>query len=95
MFDSWNTDRAKEYRKIYNISAEWGTAANIQSMVFGNAGRIPVLGVLFTRCPNTGSFGVVGEFLVNAQGEDVVAGIRTRNHCPKWRRGILTSITNC
>ena len=77
VFDSWNTDRAKAYRKIYNIPAAWGTAANIQSMVFGNAGDDSCTGVLFTRCPSTGSFGVVGEFLVNAQGEDVVAGIRT------------------
>lgn len=77
VFKSWNNKRAKEYRAINNIPAEWGTAVVIQAMVFGNFNDKSCTGVLFTRDPNTGSDEIVGEFLVNAQGEDVVAGVRT------------------
>ncbi len=74
---SWNNDRAKEYRKYYQISEELGTAVNIQSMVFGNFGETSGSGVGFTRNPSTGEKALFGEFLPNAQGEDVVAGVRT------------------
>ncbi len=77
VFKSWNTARAITYRRINNISSEWGTAVNIQSMVFGNMGDDSATGVAFTRNPSTGEKRFFGEFLVNAQGEDVVAGIRT------------------
>ena len=74
---SWNTRRAMEYRRINNIPAHWGTAANVQAMVFGNMGNDCATGVAFTRDPNTGENKFFGEYLINAQGEDVVAGIRT------------------
>ena len=74
---SWTCPRAITYRKINNISDEIGTAVNIQSMVFGNKGNDSATGVIFTRCPSSGRKEIFGEFLVNAQGEDVVAGIRT------------------
>lgn len=77
VFESWNNPRAIEYRKINNIPEDWGTAVNIQSMVFGNLNDQSATGVLFTRDPSTGADVVTGEYLVNAQGEDVVAGIRT------------------
>jgi len=77
VFDSWNNQRAKTYRKINKMSDEWGTAVNIQSMVFGNMGDDCGTGVAFTRDPSTGEKIFFGEYLVNAQGEDVVAGIRT------------------
>ena len=77
VFDSWNNDRANAYRKKYDIPAEWGTAVNVQAMVFGNTGEKSGTGVGFTRNPATGENEVYGEFLINAQGEDVVAGIRT------------------
>jgi len=77
VFDSWNNQRAIDYRKLYNIPADWGTAVNVQSMVFGNFGEDSGTGVAFTRDPSTGENRFFGEFLVNAQGEDVVAGIRT------------------
>ncbi|MDJ0839455.1 MAG: pyruvate, phosphate dikinase [Acidobacteriota bacterium] len=77
VFDSWNNPRAKFYRKINNIGDNWGTAVNVQSMVFGNMGENSGTGVCFTRDPATGEPVPYGEFLVNAQGEDVVAGIRT------------------
>lgn len=77
VFRSWNNPRAIEYRKIHGYPDDWGTAVTVQSMVFGNLNNKSATGVLFTRCPSTGSNGIVGEFLVNAQGEDVVAGIRT------------------
>jgi pyruvate,orthophosphate dikinase len=77
VFDSWNTQRAKDYRELYNIPEDWGTAVNVQAMVFGNAGEDSGTGVAFTRDPSTGENRFFGEFLVNAQGEDVVAGIRT------------------
>ena len=77
VFRSWQNPRAKEYRRIYDIPAEIGTAVNVQMMVFGNAGDRSATGVGFTRNPATGEKEFYGEFLVNAQGEDVVAGIRT------------------
>ncbi|MGZ3726907.1 MAG: PEP/pyruvate-binding domain-containing protein, partial [Pseudobdellovibrio sp.] len=77
VFRSWNTPRAITYRELHSIPAEWGTAVNVQSMVFGNLGDDSATGVAFTRNPSTGEHKFYGEFLVNAQGEDVVAGIRT------------------
>ncbi|MFN3453633.1 MAG: pyruvate, phosphate dikinase [Pseudobdellovibrio sp.] len=77
VFKSWNTARAITYRELHDIPASWGTAVNVQSMVFGNLGDDSATGVAFTRDPSTGERKFYGEFLVNAQGEDVVAGIRT------------------
>ena len=77
VFKSWNNERAKVYRRIHNIPDDWGTACNVQTMVFGNMGEDSCTGVCFTRNPATGEKGLFGEFLVNAQGEDVVAGVRT------------------
>src|SRR5437773_4217827 len=77
VFDSWNNDRAVVYRRQYGYPADWGTAANICSMVFGNMGDDCCTGVAFTRDPATGDKVFYGEYLINAQGEDVVAGIRT------------------
>jgi pyruvate, orthophosphate dikinase len=77
VFGSWSNDRAVAYRELYNIPHEWGTAVNVQAMVFGNLGETCATGVAFTRNPSTGAKEFYGEFLVNAQGEDVVAGIRT------------------
>ncbi len=77
VFASWMNDRAITYRSLNNIPAEWGTAVNVQSMVFGNMGETSATGVAFTRNPSTGTKELYGEYLINAQGEDVVAGIRT------------------
>ena len=77
VFSSWMNQRAITYRRLNNIPAEWGTAVNVQAMVFGNMGETSATGVAFTRNPSTGENALYGEFLVNAQGEDVVAGIRT------------------
>ncbi len=77
VFGSWMNDRAKVYRAKYNIPTEWGTAVNVQAMVFGNTGETSGSGVAFTRNPANGANEFYGEFLVNAQGEDVVAGVRT------------------
>jgi pyruvate,orthophosphate dikinase len=77
VFDSWNNPRAEYYRKLNNIPAEWGTAVNVQAMVFGNMGDTSGTGVAFTRDAGTGENIFNGEYLINAQGEDVVAGIRT------------------
>ena len=77
VFRSWDNPRAKEYRRLYRIPEEWGTAVNVQAMVFGNRGERSATGVAFTRNPATGEKKFYGEFLPNAQGEDVVAGIRT------------------
>ncbi len=77
VFDSWMNDRAQFYRRLHDIPEAWGTAVNIQSMVFGNMGDTSATGVAFTRNPSTGENRLYGEFLINAQGEDVVAGIRT------------------
>jgi pyruvate, orthophosphate dikinase len=77
VFDSWNNPRAIKYRQLNNLPESWGTAVNVQAMVFGNRGETSATGVAFTRNPSTGEHKLYGEFLVNAQGEDVVAGIRT------------------
>jgi pyruvate,orthophosphate dikinase len=77
VFGSWNSARAIKYRELNGIPASWGTAVNVQSMVFGNLGETSATGVAFTRNPSTGEKELYGEFLINAQGEDVVAGIRT------------------
>ena len=77
VFGSWMNDRAIFYRKMHDIPEDWGTAVNVQSMVFGNMGDTSATGVAFTRNPSTGDGDLYGEFLLNAQGEDVVAGIRT------------------
>ncbi len=77
VFGSWQNDRANTYRRLYDIPDSWGTAVNVQAMVFGNRGDTSATGVAFTRNPSTGENAIYGEFLVNAQGEDVVAGIRT------------------
>ena len=77
VFDSWNTKRAETYRRLNDIPDHWGTAVNVQAMVFGNMGEECATGVAFTRDPSTGENLFYGEFLINAQGEDVVAGIRT------------------
>ena len=95
VFQSWNTPRAQTYRKINNIRGLIGTAANIQSMVFGNMGNDSGTGVAFTRDPTTGKNAFYGEFLINAQGEDVVAGIRTPEpvaKMKKWRPEIYEQL---
>jgi len=79
VFRSWNNPRAITYRRLNDIPGDWGTAVNVQSMVFGNMGETSGTGVAFTRNPSTGEKKLYGEFLMNAQGEDVVAGIRTPN----------------
>ncbi|MGA7263313.1 MAG: pyruvate, phosphate dikinase [Stellaceae bacterium] len=80
VFGSWMNPRAVTYRRLHDIPADWGTAVNVQAMVFGNMGPDCATGVAFTRDPSTGANAFYGEFLVNAQGEDVVAGIRTPQH---------------
>ncbi len=77
VFGSWMNQRAITYRRLHNIPESWGTAVNVQAMVFGNMGETSATGVAFTRNPSTGEKKLYGEFLINAQGEDVVAGIRT------------------
>ena len=86
VFASWMNDRAKFYRRMHDIPESWGTAVNIQSMVFGNMGETSATGVAFTRNPSTGEAKLYGEFLINAQGEDVVAGIRTPQSLTKAGR---------
>ncbi|WP_299309400.1 pyruvate, phosphate dikinase [uncultured Croceicoccus sp.] len=86
VFGSWDAERAKIYRRINGISSEWGTAVNVQAMVFGNMGDTSATGVAFTRDPATGERNYYGEWLVNAQGEDVVAGIRTPQYLTKSAR---------
>ncbi len=80
VFGSWMNQRAITYRRLHDIPADWGTAVNVQAMVFGNMGEGCATGVAFTRNPSTGANEFYGEFLINAQGEDVVAGIRTPQH---------------
>jgi len=80
VFGSWMNQRAITYRRLHDIPADWGTAVNVQAMVFGNMGDDCATGVAFTRNPSTGASEFYGEYLVNAQGEDVVAGIRTPQH---------------
>ncbi|MFL5335215.1 MAG: pyruvate, phosphate dikinase, partial [Geminicoccaceae bacterium] len=77
VFGSWQSERAKVYRRLNGIPGDWGTAVNVQAMVFGNRGETSATGVAFTRNPSTGESAFYGEYLINAQGEDVVAGIRT------------------
>ncbi len=86
VFGSWEADRAKVYRRLNSIPGDWGTAVNVQAMVFGNMGDTSATGVAFTRDPATGENAYYGEFLINAQGEDVVAGIRTPQYLTKAAR---------
>ncbi|MEN6541756.1 pyruvate, phosphate dikinase [Parvibaculum sp.] len=86
VFGSWRNARAETYRRLHNIPESWGTAVNVQAMVFGNMGETSATGVAFTRNPSTGERAIYGEFLVNAQGEDVVAGIRTPQSLTKKAR---------
>jgi pyruvate,orthophosphate dikinase len=91
VFGSWMGARAKTYRRLNNIPEDWGTAVNVQAMVFGNRGATSATGVAFTRDPSTGERALYGEFLINAQGEDVVAGIRTPQSITKRAREALGS----
>ncbi len=86
VFGSWQSERAKVYRRLNDIPASWGTAVNVQAMVFGNMGETSATGVAFTRDPSTGERAHYGEFLINAQGEDVVAGIRTPQYLTRAAR---------
>ena len=86
VFGSWQSERAKVYRRLNDIPADWGTAVNVQAMVFGNMGDTSATGVAFTRDPAKGDRAYYGEFLINAQGEDVVAGIRTPQYLTKAAR---------
>jgi len=86
VFLSWESNRAKVYRKLNQIPSEWGTAVNVQSMVFGNMGNDCATGVVFTRNPSDGSNNIYGEYLINAQGEDVVAGTRTPQYITRKAR---------
>ncbi len=86
VFDSWDSDRAKVYRRLNDIPGDWGTAVTVQAMVFGNMGDTSATGVAFTRDPATGERVYYGEWLVNAQGEDVVAGIRTPQYLTRAAR---------
>src|ERR1043165_3081570 len=86
VFGSWESPRANTYRKLHNIPSDWGTAVRVRAMVFGNRGETSATGVAFTRDPATGEKLLYGEFLINAQGEDVVAGIRTPQPLSKRAR---------
>ncbi|WP_443970834.1 pyruvate, phosphate dikinase [Sphingobium sp. CR28] len=86
VFGSWQAERAKVYRRLNGIPGDWGTAVNVQAMVFGNMGETSATGVAFTRDPATGENAYYGEYLINAQGEDVVAGIRTPQYLTKAAR---------
>ncbi|MBB4632698.1 pyruvate, phosphate dikinase [Sphingosinicella soli] len=86
VFGSWQSERAKVYRRLNDIPADWGTAVNVQAMVFGNMGDTSATGVAFTRDPAIGTRAYYGEYLINAQGEDVVAGIRTPQYLTKAAR---------
>jgi pyruvate,orthophosphate dikinase len=86
VFSSWMNQRAITYRRLHDIPESWGTAVNVQAMVFGNMGETSATGVAFTRNPSTGEKALYGEFLVNAQGEDVVAGIRTPQNITETAR---------
>jgi len=86
VFGSWRNQRAETYRRLHNIPESWGTAVNVQAMVFGNMGNSSATGVAFTRNPSTGEKHFYGEYLINAQGEDVVAGIRTPQSITKQAR---------
>ncbi len=86
VFGSWQSERAKVYRRLHDIPHDWGTAVNVQAMVFGNMGDTSATGVAFTRDPSTGERAYYGEYLINAQGEDVVAGIRTPQYLTRAAR---------
>ena len=86
VFSSWMNARAVTYRRLHDIPESWGTAVNVQAMVFGNMGETSATGVAFTRNPSTGESKLYGEFLINAQGEDVVAGIRTPQDITEYAR---------
>ena len=86
VFGSWESDRARVYRRLNGIPGDWGTAVNVQAMVFGNMGETSATGVAFTRDPAAGTRAYYGEFLINAQGEDVVAGIRTPQYLTRAAR---------
>jgi pyruvate,orthophosphate dikinase len=86
VFGSWQSERAKVYRRLNDIPGDWGTAVNVQAMVFGNMGETSATGVAFTRDPSKGDRAYYGEFLINAQGEDVVAGIRTPQYLTRTAR---------
>ncbi|MDR0221780.1 MAG: pyruvate, phosphate dikinase, partial [Lachnospiraceae bacterium] len=88
VFRSWNNERAIVYRRMNDIPGDWGTAVNVQSMVFGNMGDTSGTGVAFTRNPSNGEKGIYGEYLINAQGEDVVAGIRTPQHISQLEKDL-------
>jgi pyruvate,orthophosphate dikinase len=95
VFKSWNTERAKIYRKLHNIPDDWGTAVTVQAMVFGNYNEQSCSGVLFTRNPDTGQALITGEFLPNAQGEDVVAGTATPLRLEKmvgWNKAVYIEL---
>jgi pyruvate,orthophosphate dikinase len=97
VFDSWMIPRAQDYRQLYRIPESWGTAVNVQAMVFGNMGPTSATGVAFSRDPSTGENYFYGEYLVNAQGEDVVAGIRTPNPINRHRplpQGVETTLSD-
>lgn len=89
VFRSWDNERAIVYRRMNDIPGDWGTAVNVQSMVFGNMGNTSGTGVAFTRNPSTGAKGIYGEYLINAQGEDVVAGIRTPQPITRLEEDLL------
>jgi len=91
VFGSWQAERAKVYRRLNDIPGEWGTAVNVQAMVFGNMGETSATGVAFTRNPATGESAYYGEWLINAQGEDVVAGIRTPQYLSKAARELANA----
>ena len=95
VFLSWDSQRAKTYRKLNRIPDHWGTAVNVQSMVFGNMGKDCSTGVVFTRNPSTGENVFYGEYLINAQGEDVVAGTRTPQHITKKAKIAAGSKEKC
>ena len=86
VFGSWKSERARVYRRLNAIPEEWGTAVTCQAMVFGNMGDTSATGVAFTRDPATGERAIYGEYLLNAQGEDVVAGIRTPQYLTRAAR---------
>ncbi|MBI4574306.1 MAG: pyruvate, phosphate dikinase [candidate division NC10 bacterium] len=88
VFESWENPRAATYRRLHNIPGDWGTAVNVQTMVFGNMGDNSATGVAFTRDPGTGERRFFGEYLMNAQGEDVVAGIRTPQPIAQLKKGM-------
>ena len=95
VFRSWDNPRANVYRRLNDIPGEWGTAVSVQEMVFGNKGETSGTGVAFSRNPSTGEKGIYAEYLMNAQGEDVVAGIRTPSRYIKtWKRNARKYMTN-